>query len=177
MGRCACWTRQRWNRCAREAPEMFAAPSTVFSSCRFQVGSGRVTADVRWLLPVFILMLDLFYASADKGQWSKNDRSVPSGTRQTKKARLTKTKQPNEEAAIGCKDTSLFLFRALGKILHCKRELFKSLSLLFGPTLANNPGVDCWFCALSRMKGSCMSPIKPHVFPAESPALGARAEY
>lgn len=130
--------------------------------------SGRVTADVRWLLPVFILMLDLFYASADKGLCSKNDRSVPSGTKQTKKARLKKTKQLNEEAAIGCKDASLFLFRALGKILHCKRELFKNPSLLFGPTLANNPG---------RMKSSCMSPLKPHVFPAESPALGARAEY
>lgn len=41
VGRRACWTRQRWNRCAREAPEMSAAPSTAFSSCRSQVGSGH----------------------------------------------------------------------------------------------------------------------------------------
>lgn len=41
-----------------------------------------------------------------------------------KKARSKKTKQMIEEPAIGGKDASLFLFRALGKILHCKRELF-----------------------------------------------------
>lgn len=41
-----------------------------------------------------------------------------------KKTRSKKTKQLDEEPAIGGKDASLFLFRALGKILHCKRVLF-----------------------------------------------------
>ena len=30
--------------------------------------------------------------------------------------------QPTENTAIGSKDTSLFLFRALGKILYCKSK-------------------------------------------------------
>ena len=37
VGRCACWKRQPWSRCVREALEMFAAPSTTFSSYHFQV--------------------------------------------------------------------------------------------------------------------------------------------
>uniref|UniRef100_H2RXS7 RAD17 checkpoint clamp loader component n=1 Tax=Takifugu rubripes TaxID=31033 RepID=H2RXS7_TAKRU len=39
---------------------------------------------------------------------------------QMKKKRSKKTKQMDQEPAIGGKDASLFLFRALGKILHCK---------------------------------------------------------
>lgn len=101
--------------------------------------SSVITADARWVGPNFILMFDLSNASTDKGLRGKTDRPVPSGTKQTKKTRPKKVKQPKEEAAIGGKDVSLFLFRALGKILHCKRELFlpllKNPSLLFGPTL------------------------------------------
>lgn len=101
--------------------------------------SSVIRIDARWVVPVFIVIFDLFNASTDKGLWNKTDRCVPSGTKQMKKTRPKKVKPPNEEAAIGGKDASLFLFRALGKILHCKRELslplFKNPSLLFGPTL------------------------------------------
>ncbi|GLD72225.1 cell cycle checkpoint protein RAD17 [Lates japonicus] len=43
-----------------------------------------------------------------------------SRTNQRKK-KSKQTKEQEEEQAIGGKDASLFLFRALGKILHCKR--------------------------------------------------------
>ncbi|XP_040010805.1 cell cycle checkpoint protein RAD17 isoform X3 [Xiphias gladius] len=55
----------------------------------------------------------------------KKDRPVTSmskavsRTNQRKKSK--QTKEQEEEQAIGGKDASLFLFRALGKILHCKR--------------------------------------------------------
>lgn len=62
--------------------------------------------------------------STDKALRGKKDIHVLSGTKQMKKTRSKKTKQLIEEPAIGGKDASLFLFRALGKILHCKRELF-----------------------------------------------------
>ncbi|XP_005733693.1 cell cycle checkpoint protein RAD17 isoform X3 [Pundamilia nyererei] len=59
--------------------------------------------------------------SLETGLWrTKKDRSLcraGSTTSQRKK----KSKQ-EEALAIGGKDASLFLFRALGKILHCKRE-------------------------------------------------------
>lgn len=52
-----------------------------------------------------------------------------SRTNQRKK-KSKQTKELEEEQAIGGKDASLFLFRALGKILHCKREsLFLSVLL------------------------------------------------
>uniref|UniRef100_UPI0037E99B58 cell cycle checkpoint protein RAD17 n=1 Tax=Semicossyphus pulcher TaxID=241346 RepID=UPI0037E99B58 len=64
--------------------------------------------------------------SLEKGLWRmKKDRAVSSQgksasrTNQRKKSKLLKEQQ--EEQAIGGKDASLFLFRALGKILHCKR--------------------------------------------------------
>lgn len=47
---------------------------------------------------------------------------VVSRKKQRKKSK--ETKEQDEEQAIGGKDASLFLFRALGKILHCKRELY-----------------------------------------------------
>uniref|UniRef100_A0A3Q4MIB4 RAD17 checkpoint clamp loader component n=1 Tax=Neolamprologus brichardi TaxID=32507 RepID=A0A3Q4MIB4_NEOBR len=60
-------------------------------------------------------------ASVETGLWrTKKDRSVcraGSTTSQRKK----KSKQ-EEELAIGGKDAALFLFRALGKILHCKQK-------------------------------------------------------
>ncbi|KAG8011629.1 Cell cycle checkpoint protein RAD17 [Nibea albiflora] len=58
--------------------------------------------------------------------WRMKERSVTSvgkavsRTNQRKK-KSKQTKELEEEQAIGGKDASLFLFRALGKILHCKR--------------------------------------------------------
>ncbi|XP_071394548.1 cell cycle checkpoint protein RAD17 isoform X1 [Centroberyx affinis] len=65
--------------------------------------------------------------SLEKGLWGmKKDRSTPSLGKAVSKAtqrkkRSKETKAQEEEQAIGGKDASLFLFRALGKILHCKR--------------------------------------------------------
>lgn len=39
-----------------------------------------------------------------------------------RKKKSKQSREQEEEQAIGGKDASLFLFRALGKILHCKRE-------------------------------------------------------
>uniref|UniRef100_A0A4W6E6X5 RAD17 checkpoint clamp loader component n=1 Tax=Lates calcarifer TaxID=8187 RepID=A0A4W6E6X5_LATCA len=64
--------------------------------------------------------------SLEKGLWQMKDRPVTSvgkavsRTNQRKK-KSKQTKEQEEEQAIGGKDASLFLFRALGKILHCKR--------------------------------------------------------
>lgn len=59
----------------------------------------------------------------------KKDRHVTSlgktasrTNQRKKKSKLAKEQE--EEQAIGGKDASLFLFRALGKILHCKRESY-----------------------------------------------------
>ncbi|XP_075934228.1 cell cycle checkpoint protein RAD17 isoform X2 [Anarhichas minor] len=66
--------------------------------------------------------------SLEKGLWRmKKDRRVAllgkAASRTTQRRKKSKlTKEPEEEQAIGGKDASLFLFRALGKILHCKRE-------------------------------------------------------
>ncbi|XP_026167411.1 cell cycle checkpoint protein RAD17 isoform X2 [Mastacembelus armatus] len=55
----------------------------------------------------------------------KKDRLVTSLDkdvfRTNQRKRKKQTKEQKEEQAIGGKDASLFLFRALGKILHCKR--------------------------------------------------------
>uniref|UniRef100_A0A4W6E5M2 RAD17 checkpoint clamp loader component n=1 Tax=Lates calcarifer TaxID=8187 RepID=A0A4W6E5M2_LATCA len=65
--------------------------------------------------------------SLEKGLWQMKDRPVTSvgkavsRTNQRKK-KSKQTKEQEEEQAIGGKDASLFLFRALGKILHCKRN-------------------------------------------------------
>ncbi|XP_035514937.1 cell cycle checkpoint protein RAD17 [Morone saxatilis] len=64
--------------------------------------------------------------SLEKGLWRMKERPVislgkaVSRTNQRKKSK--QTKEPEDEQAIGGKDASLFLFRALGKILHCKRR-------------------------------------------------------
>ncbi|XP_039660108.1 cell cycle checkpoint protein RAD17 isoform X5 [Perca fluviatilis] len=64
-------------------------------------------------------------SSLEKGLGRMKDRQTLLGkavsrtNQRKKKSRLTKEK--DEEQAIGGKDASLFLFRALGKILHCKR--------------------------------------------------------
>uniref|UniRef100_A0A3Q1I638 AAA+ ATPase domain-containing protein n=1 Tax=Anabas testudineus TaxID=64144 RepID=A0A3Q1I638_ANATE len=65
--------------------------------------------------------------SLEKGLWRMKDRPSSSLGKAISKAnhRKKKSRQPKEreeEQAIGGKDASLFLFRALGKILHCKRE-------------------------------------------------------
>ncbi|XP_070760506.1 cell cycle checkpoint protein RAD17 [Enoplosus armatus] len=57
----------------------------------------------------------------------KKDRPVTSlgkaiSRTNQKKRKSKQTKEQEEGQAIGGKDASLFLFRALGKILHCKRE-------------------------------------------------------
>lgn len=76
--------------------------------------------------------------SLEKGLWRmKKDRHVASTTNQRrKKSKLTKEKE--EVQAIGGKDASLFLFRALGKILHCKRgkhEGAEAAECVHGPAL------------------------------------------
>lgn len=57
---------------------------------------------------------------------TKKDRPASGrrgASRSNQKTKKTKTvKDQEEERAIGGKDAALFLFRALGKILHCKRE-------------------------------------------------------
>ncbi|KAM9810523.1 LOW QUALITY PROTEIN: cell cycle checkpoint protein RAD17 [Neosynchiropus ocellatus] len=57
----------------------------------------------------------------DRGLWQK-DRGLSSVSRPGRGRKKTQpTKEKVEEQAIGGKDACLFLFRALGKILHCKR--------------------------------------------------------
>ncbi|XP_022076457.1 cell cycle checkpoint protein RAD17 isoform X2 [Acanthochromis polyacanthus] len=69
--------------------------------------------------------------SLEQGLWRmRDDRPVMSLGRVLSRSnqRKKKSKQPKEqeeEQAIGGKDASLFLFRALGKILHCKRGIHK----------------------------------------------------
>ncbi|XP_026875668.2 cell cycle checkpoint protein RAD17 isoform X1 [Electrophorus electricus] len=69
--------------------------------------------------------------SLEKGAWaSKKGKSAASaarvparpkgGNRSTRSAEVL-----DDSPAIGGKDTSLFLFRALGKILYCKREAYE----------------------------------------------------
>uniref|UniRef100_H3CZ30 RAD17 checkpoint clamp loader component n=1 Tax=Tetraodon nigroviridis TaxID=99883 RepID=H3CZ30_TETNG len=93
-----------------------AALESLCSGC-----SGDVRSAINSLQFMSFPVFDLFNPSKDKGLWSKKDGPVSSGTRPTKKTRPKKVNQPNGEAAIGGKDATLFLFRALGKILHCKR--------------------------------------------------------
>lgn len=71
--------------------------------------------------------------SLEKGLWKvMKDRPVASmgkavsRTNQSKKSK--QAKEQKEGQAIGGKDASLFLFRALGKILHCKRESYHLVS-------------------------------------------------
>uniref|UniRef100_A0A3Q4AZM9 AAA+ ATPase domain-containing protein n=1 Tax=Mola mola TaxID=94237 RepID=A0A3Q4AZM9_MOLML len=58
--------------------------------------------------------------SLEKGLWRMRKDRPASRTSRTKKSK--QTKQLEDEHAFGGKDASLFLFRALGKILHCKRD-------------------------------------------------------
>ncbi|XP_073322989.1 cell cycle checkpoint protein RAD17 isoform X2 [Pagrus major] len=65
--------------------------------------------------------------SLEKGLWRmKTDKPVTSlgraVSRRKQRKKSKETKEQEEEQAIGGKDASLFLFRALGKILHCKRR-------------------------------------------------------
>uniref|UniRef100_A0A3Q4AZN5 AAA+ ATPase domain-containing protein n=1 Tax=Mola mola TaxID=94237 RepID=A0A3Q4AZN5_MOLML len=61
-----------------------------------------------------------FFSLPEKGLWRMRKDRPASRTSRTKKSK--QTKQLEDEHAFGGKDASLFLFRALGKILHCKRE-------------------------------------------------------
>ncbi|XP_072244679.1 cell cycle checkpoint protein RAD17 [Leuresthes tenuis] len=65
-------------------------------------------------------------------------RSVSIRNQRMKKSR--KTKEVEEQQAVGGKDASLFLFRALGKILHCKRENHNGADAIEG---ASAPGLPC----------------------------------
>ncbi|KAM9394277.1 cell cycle checkpoint protein RAD17 isoform 2-T2 [Pholidichthys leucotaenia] len=85
--------------------------------------------------------------SLEKGLWlMKKGRTrgplsrAGSGANQKKK-KAVHTKVQEEEQAIGGKDASLFLFRALGKILHCKRgnlEDAEATGRSQGPTLPSH---------------------------------------
>lgn len=82
----------------------------------------------------------------EKGHWEmKKDRPGLSTTNPTKKSQ--KTKPLEGEKTIGGKDASLFLFRALGKILHCKRKSY--FPVFFFPLLPFCNGKTLrkfWFC-------------------------------
>ncbi|XP_008282558.1 cell cycle checkpoint protein RAD17 [Stegastes partitus] len=81
----------------------------------------------------------------EQGLWrTKKDRPVMSKARVVSRSnqRKKKSKQPKEheeEQAIGGKDASLFLFRALGKILHCKRGIYEDAEVSEGAPEAGLP--------------------------------------
>lgn len=75
--------------------------------------------------------------SLEKGLLRKDRQGTSLGkavsrTNQRKKRSKQKRDQ-EEEQAIGGKDASLFLFRALGKILHCKRGSYVPVSTQVSP--------------------------------------------
>ncbi|XP_010765354.1 cell cycle checkpoint protein RAD17 [Notothenia coriiceps] len=75
--------------------------------------------------------------SLEKGLLRKDRQGTSLGkavsrTNQRKKRSKQKRDQ-EEEQAIGGKDTSLFLFRALGKILHCKRGKQEDVEVVESP--------------------------------------------
>ncbi|XP_029999078.1 cell cycle checkpoint protein RAD17 isoform X1 [Sphaeramia orbicularis] len=86
-------------------------------------------------------------SSLEKGLWRmKKDRGGGTQTSQgktlsrktQKKKKSKQMKEQEEEQAIGGKDASLFLFRALGKILHCKRQSHEEAE---GADGASGPGL------------------------------------
>ncbi|XP_053276547.1 cell cycle checkpoint protein RAD17 isoform X1 [Pleuronectes platessa] len=84
--------------------------------------------------------------SLEKELWRmKKDRpvisvgKVVSRTNQRKnKSKHTKEQEEEQEQAIGVKDASLFLFRALGKILHCKRGNHEAAEGVPAPALSSH---------------------------------------
>lgn len=70
--------------------------------------------------------------SSAKGLWRKDSPLTSSSKAVSRpnlrKKKSKKAKEREEEQAIGGKDACLFLFRALGKILHCKRESCRPVS-------------------------------------------------
>ena len=63
--------------------------------------------------------------SKSKPTMKKKSSSSSKGSRLTKAASSSKSGgQDDSMAAIGGRDTSIFLFRALGKILYCKSEFY-----------------------------------------------------
>lgn len=125
-------TRQSWRRCVQEAQEIFAVPSTASSFphsqvrgsfTHLQIPHGRccLTNSPKKNKTLVCVYFNLTDTSLEKRLWTiKKDKPVTSRT--TQKRRTKQTKELEVEMAIGGKDASLFLFRALGKILHCKRE-------------------------------------------------------
>ncbi|XP_013419387.1 cell cycle checkpoint protein RAD17 isoform X1 [Lingula anatina] len=71
-----------------------------------------------------------------KSEQSSKSKSKSAKSKQTKGTSNAGDEEETDLAAIGGKDTSLFLFRALGKILHCKRDPDSSDALLLPPHLA-----------------------------------------
>ncbi|XP_019959566.2 cell cycle checkpoint protein RAD17 [Paralichthys olivaceus] len=81
--------------------------------------------------------------SLEKELWrTKKDRPVISMSKvvsrtNKRKNKSKQTKEQEEEQAIGVKDASLFLFRALGKILHCKRGDHEAAEVAPAPALSS----------------------------------------
>ncbi|KAM9360097.1 cell cycle checkpoint protein RAD17 isoform 2-T2 [Symphorus nematophorus] len=95
----------------------------------------------------FSSLQDTSSAILEKGLWKlKKDRHVTAGSKAVsrtnqRKKKSKQTKEQEEEQAIGGKDVSLFLFRALGKILHCKRgndEGAEAAECATGPALPSH---------------------------------------
>ncbi|XP_028312473.1 cell cycle checkpoint protein RAD17 isoform X2 [Gouania willdenowi] len=84
--------------------------------------------------------------SLEKDLWrTTKDRAVPSVSRTVvsrtnrRKPKSGHSKEQSGEQAIGGKDAALFLFRALGKILHCKRGSSEGVAAGEGPSGADLP--------------------------------------
>lgn len=146
VGGLASLTTRCWRLCVQEAQVIFAVPSTASSFPPFQVSgkASHLTAPHKRSTTVYITVTQNKYCfpvsrfdlkeqrllhcnfpdtSLEKGGWrmKKDGPSSLSKAAFKTNQRKKKSKQSKEQA-IGGKDASLFLFRALGKILHCKRE-------------------------------------------------------
>ena len=66
---------------------------------------------------------DMGISSRSKAAMKKKSSSSSKGSKLTKTRSVSKSGgQEDNMAAIGGRDTSIFLFRALGKILYCKSK-------------------------------------------------------
>lgn len=61
-------------------------------------------------------------ASKKQKKDSKSEKTKGKSYKNSDKKKDTKTDEEQGLKAIGGKDSTIFLFRALGKILYCKRE-------------------------------------------------------
>ena len=75
---------------------------------------------------IFILFVDThdLLPVASKGKQTKKKTSKGESKSNKKTGNKSSSDPDSTLAAIGGRDTSLFLFRALGKILYCKSKLF-----------------------------------------------------